>query len=353
MDPSPTLQPNYPGDIRGFLRKCLGFILVFGVVRFALEWIVPFHTGGVEISEKISHLESEKRPVDILFLGSSRTRRSIIPGLFDTLSGRSHPNGPMSFNMGAPAAVVGENRYVLSHLAREKVGRHLQTVFVEINDIYLPYQFNRQTERARYWMDIAQFIDYLPIMAEPKGYLHALREGTYNYLAANLLHRTISLGRVGTTWMSSQPPDTTLDRWKGYKLSFGNLTNPDGKDPNGQWVNLDYRLVSRLEQEARRLHRLHITPADNETSRQWREMIDSYREKGIRIIILVLPGEMKKEVLSIVRSLPPCHVLDFSDPDRYPDLYDPILYSDIRHFNYSGSMRFTQHLAREWRRPCR
>jgi len=353
MTLGPSIPSSKPGDIGGFLRKCLGFILLFSLLRLAMEWIVPFHTGGMEISDKIQHLERQGRPVDILFMGSSRIRRSIIPGLFDTLSGRSHPNGPMSFNMGAPAAVVGENRYILSYLTRKKVGRDLRTVFVEINDIYLPYFFNRQTERARYWMDIPQFAAYLPIMAESHGIRHALLEGTYSYLAANLLHRTIGLGRVGVDWMSRQPSDSLLGRWQGYKVSFGNMTDPYGEEPTGERANLDYRLISRLEQEARRLHRMNIAPTDNEASRQWRQMIDSYREKGIRILIVVLPGELKKDVLSIVHSLPPCHVLDLSNPDRYPDLYDPILYYDIRHFNYSGSVRFTRHLVKEWRRPCR
>lgn len=52
-----------------------------------------------------------------------------------------------------------------------------------------------------------------------------------------------------------------------------------------------------------------------------------------------------RELLGIAHQLPPEHILNFTSPEDFPDLYAQEQQFDLEHLNDEGSIRFTVELA--------
>lgn len=57
------------------------------------------------------------------------------------------------------------------------------------------------------------------------------------------------------------------------------------------------------------------------------------------------PDPLTPRQIALMRQLPANNILDLSDPEKYPDLYDPAVYYDFVHFNKRGAELFTRHIA--------
>jgi hypothetical protein len=336
-------------SFREFLSRSGLFLILLGLLRIFIGGSIPYHTGGREISQKIGHIKKSHDHVEILFLGSSRIRRGVIPALFDSLTTIKSKREGISFNLGAPLATVGENLYLLRNFSKNKEGLHLKTFVIEWVDYYLPFADNYRTERVRYWMDSESFIQQMKLLYASTGLISAIKDDRFTYLTSAFLLRSIGLRRVSSAWMDTLKPDTSLNISRGYAKLFNQhapLINTQPQFP-GNFV-YDPLQAGRDRQNASRLHNTSKLTPRREDVELWQGLIRYYADRGIRILLLIPPGLVTGRQLVLARQLPAEHILDLSDPVLYPDLYDPEIYHDIAHFNHDGATRFTRRLAEKF-----
>jgi hypothetical protein len=315
-----------------------------------IGWLIPYHTGGGPLSATIQHIEKKKLPVDILFMGTSRVKRSVIPSLFDSLTNKNRNPDHISFNLAMPAARIGENLYLLKNFSGTDAGDHLKIVMIEWADTYLPHPDNRQTLRARYWMDMVTCRDYLLNVIGSHGFIGAWEAGHLNYITGAFLHRSLSLAHLAQAWIKPPAPEIHLDETRGYRVSFGHAP-PRPKGPQGRRIAYFDSAWIRLQQtQARELMKQKDVNALDQDVKQWNTWLTNMKHKGVHMVLLIMPGQMSVRQVALARLMPREHVLDLSDPDQYADLYDPTLYYDRMHLNDVGGRLLTRHLAEAWNR---
>jgi hypothetical protein len=322
------------------------FLLILGIIRIYTGWFIPYHTGGRQVSDKISFIEDNKEKVDIIFIGSSRIRRGIIPTQFDSLTfGRTTRKG-ISFNLGGPAATVGENLYLLRKYASSDAGSNLKIVMIEWTDGYLPGPDKFRTERARYWMDAQSLAEQVSLMKGYPGLTTALREGTMQYAFGAFLHRSLGLRRISNALMDTIKPDLTYKKSRGYHKVFdphAPLITSKGYKPGIPLY--DPKQAEKNALIARTIHQKKHLMAVSEDVELWVSLINKYAQRGIRLVLLVPPGPVNERQLALLRRLPDGHSIDLSDPLTYPGLYNTNLFYDFVHLNHEGAELLTKHLA--------
>ncbi len=332
-------------SIKQFLGLFAGIVLCLILVRSVIGCLIPYHFGGRELSEKIRYIEKTQKQVDILFMGSSRVRRGIIPAQFDSLlSGRNRT--AISFNLGGPAASVGENLYLLKHYSASAAGVYLKTVVIEWPGEYLPGSRYYKTERARYWMDLRSFKQQVSLLFVRPGLVSAWREGSLSYLFSTLIHRNIGLSRIRIVMTNKMVPDTSLDENRGYaplKAPHARLISSGPIIP-GESV-YDTLQAGRDREKALQIHSLKDIDPVTEDVDLWLGLIRQYKERGIKLILLIPPGPVTVRQLALARRIPSENLVDLSHPMAYPDLYDPAIFHDFVHLNHEGAQRFTKHIA--------
>lgn len=336
-------------SFRAFLRRSGRFLIILGLLRICIGGSIPYHLGAREISHKISHIKNIREHVDLIFLGSSRVRRGVMPTLFDSLTTIKSKRDGISFNLGGPAATVGENLYLLRNFSKSEEGLHLKTVVIEWIDDYLPKADNYQTERARYWMDAKSFFQQMKLLYGSTSLISATKDERFSYLTSAFLHRSIGLRRVSSAWMDTLKTDSALHITRGYaelRNRHAPLINSQPLIP-GKPV-YDPLQAGRDLQKAWRFHKTSVLTPCKEDVELWQGQIRYYKDRGIRLILLIPPGPLTARQLALARQLPAEHIMDLSDPDLYPDLYDPEIYYDFVHLNHDGAHRFTRHMAEKF-----
>ena len=344
---------NTTAEVIGFkkfiLRTCCFLTLLF-FIRILIGYLIPYHTGGGPISAKIQHIEQKKLSVDIMFMGTSRVKNSIIPAFFDSLTNRNRKPSNISYNLAMHATRIGENLYLLKHFSNSEQGKHLKVVFIEWTDTYFPHPDNRKTERARYWMDAAICRDYLLNVKESHGLVGAWKEGHISYIISSFLHRSLSLAHLGQAWIKPTIPDKELDQNQGVKLLYGHA-QPRPKGPINERVSyFDSSWIRQKQAQTRELRLQEDINAMDQDVKQWNFWLAKMKRQGIHMVLLIMPGLTTNRQLTLARNLPAENILDLSDPDRYDELYNPSVYYDRMHFNDIGARLLTRHLAEGWNR---
>lgn len=338
-------------NLKRFFLRTLAFLVILLLIRILVGILIPYHTGGGPISASIVHIEQKKKPVDILFMGTSRIRRGIIPTLFDSTCKKNRNREDLSFNIGMNATRIGENLYLLKHFTRSNAGKALKVVFVEWSDTYFPHPDNRKTERARYWMDAPNFRDYMFNVFESHGPKFAWTEGHVTYITSAFIHRTFSLAHLGQSWMKPARSEDDLDITRGYKITYDHApilqknTSPDRKIPY-----FDSAFIRIQQANANELHRKQDIMPLYQDLKLWNKWLRRMKLQGVHMVLLIMPGQMSERQLGLARSISREHVLDLSDPNQYPDLYDRSVYYDKIHLNNAGGRLLTLHLAEAWKR---
>ena len=130
----------------------LAFLAAALLVATAIARVTPFPHIAI-VTSKVAHFQTEGDDFDVLFLGSSRTYRQVIPEMFDRLMAEAgHP--AKAYNLGIDGMRPPEDTYILEQ-ALSKRTKPLRWVFVECSPIRLVMRpEDRGTLRATYWHDL-------------------------------------------------------------------------------------------------------------------------------------------------------------------------------------------------------
>ncbi|HEY3901851.1 MAG TPA: hypothetical protein VGM54_24775 [Chthoniobacter sp.] len=352
MIPSPTISPAGQVAPRPpFQLLACVFCFVAGLVlaSFAIGRCLPF-PDVPGIRQKLAWLGKHGDDFDVVFIGSSRVEQQIIPEEFDrTAASLGHP--VRSFNAGMAAMVPPEDSYVLEQIL-QRPHRRLRWVFLEI--MPLGGQFDAAlagTGRMDYWHDIRRMElltqraieDVSRTWERPKTAqsryeeLSHIAQGWSGHLQS-FVTRGTNLGR-GSVLLTSH-----------FRHGKKTTHYDDAGPRHDGWVPAKPLFMSGklLDDYERQFAALSGNPsrhtADPLSEDALRSNIELLRRHGIETI-LFLPPTLANSQFFPTGSLRGVPVFDFSDIDRYPELYATGNHKDGVHLNLAGAEIFSRELA--------
>lgn len=290
------------------------------------------------IDDRLRHFAAHKDDYDLVFVGSSRVERGVVPPVFDAeLAARGHV--VRSFNFGAAGMEAHEANALVRRLIALEPAR-LAWVVVEL-DTWDPglEESNRFKRRAVFWHDPAETWSALRSTASLEASLAARAD----LAATHVLHfaaRSLALGRGPDAVRSisrgeESPADPDLAQWRGFKpytessYRFNPLRRRFLDRPD------DYRqAVRRLERDA------GVAPSPA-TVAAVREQVAMIRAAGLGPVHLVPPSP--RAVPRVAEHVPA--LLAFNRPGEYAELFAIERRFDREHLTQEGAEHFSRLLA--------
>jgi hypothetical protein len=374
-----TGQRSNPYAARAFryVRNIVVFLAFFIITTTVIHDItnrgVP---GGIaSISPKYEYFAAHKNNYDTLFLGSSVLYRHLDPATFDaamqdqTLN--QHPDRQLdnhSFNFGVGGMRLFENRFLLRELMELKP-ENLRWVFIETNLEGLAVESeNIRKQRVIYYHDLPSLfmgVNYiLGTDRAPSEKIQLL----YQYIVPTFYH-AVNLGvfsdlvfwqhrwnwdfasQLGSNFNGYIPLDAETE--KSFIDRRENFVRRNENNPNSNYlkrVENTKAIIQRLESKRDRAQ-----PLPPQKVAMLREMVQMVEAQGAHPIFLIPPALYKPKELRAQEELMLAQrdgiipvVLDFRDPDQYPELYEIGDRFDGRYLNNQGAQRFSQILAQEF-----
>jgi len=339
---------------RGFLH-CLVcavcFALGLGLTCFGIGRRLPFPDVTV-VRPKMEWLTQHGDEFDLMVIGSSRVQHQFMPALFDQVAA-DNGRPVRSANVGIAAMFPPEDAYLIEQVLR-RPHRRLRWVLIEL------WPFTEQVDQAMgasnrmdYWHDSRRM--WLFTRRSVADFRRADWKG-----AGSLGKRIDLFGKLLTDWSSNFC--AFLRRSTNYGQGAALLSERMGEEkrrskfenggPKGDgWVDpgegqpMNARMRNEYELKLAALRAKppgHLDDPLAETS--LRGSIEKLRAEGIEPILFLAPA-LDRQHFWPKRLLESVALFDISDPERYPDLYDPANRREETHLNLPGSALYTRDLA--------
>ncbi len=306
---------------------------------------------GDELDDKFAHLEQFGHEYNALILGASGTFHGIDPVVFDAQLEAVRP-GWKSFNLGARGMLGLETDAVLRR-ALPLMGERLELVVLEPKPFH-PWTYRGADEIARVqrWHTPRQTWRALLLSLE-----HALDRETNSLRWAWQHVRTgarrignygsgerLMAGLTGANPLRFVEPETLLER-RGY-LPIETFEPPDAPRRRRRFTED----LSAYQAAVAGMLQTPIEPVLQETlpigaiagdlvagQRAWLEGL------GLQVLYLMPPYVRRgqfEQILDAARGYPA--VIQFADPDRFLELFEPAARLDAQHLNAAAAARLSE-----------
>ena len=322
------------------MNAAVFLIAMLCAARF-LERVLP-PAPVPQFSEKLAHFAAHRDEYDTLFIGSSRTFRQILPSIFDPLmAAGGQPS--RSFNFGLDGMFSPEDAYVAEKIFALRPQR-LRRVFIEVSGFNTNVAAQvPDTRRALHWHDFHRTAllcrDILPPGKSSKIRDLARWEKAWRHVRLFLI-RALNLGEAThllETWRGAPPAAS-----EGVLGVAGDGAVPSASEQEYAGENragFDQDMAVLREGNAR-IGRLSPAPLQS-----LRETISRVRAIAAEPVLFIAP--MAVTHLNSPAGQVNVPIFDFSDPHRWPALFDPANRFDRGHLNSPGSRIFTRLFAEQ------
>lgn len=303
------------------------------------------------VSTKIEFLQSRRDQFDVFFVGTSRIHHQIIPALFDhLLLDAGVPTH--SYNLGIDGLRTPEDYYVLENaLAGRR--RPMRWIVLECKDINLRMQdIDQGTIRSSYWHDSSR----MWILVQkwiwggfgmrstfPQHVRQIRDDGEVLEKHCGLyLQNELSVGAL------SDLPSTLTQRSARPNVDKGDAVSFDGYLSKGNPTVVPAEAISYGE----KLKKLKTKPATPDYG-DWASQMLLRRERDLAAkygaeLVVVIPPTLKEIKFTPEPTVQPTiKLLDFDNPERYPELFVIKNRRDETHLNEHGAEIWTRLLAQE------
>jgi len=328
------------------LRNAL--ILVLGLIGCAVAIRETTPAPFIQyLTPKVAHLQENPNKYDVLFVGSSRVFRQVIPGVFDEQV-RKHDLDLRSFNAGIPAAKSVEVWHFLNLLADDQRIRP-QYVFVEPDGLLVGIKKeNSGTVREVYWHKRAETTLAIrsleTLKTVPRIRMSVLHAGSF-------LFNRLGVGRLRV--LGSQMEQAAQARW----------INPEGLGPDGDgWAPFAEgndkpafprrkEFIDNLPRYRRLLARQSERLSDQECMTDYHaDMLSHFKAAiealGAEPIFILSPALRPRcEVHEAFRRGLLPNLIAFDDASNFPELYEVEHRFDFEHLNTEGALVYSRLLA--------
>lgn len=356
--PVPRPLPSHGSGFRTLING-LVFLGVLALSCLVLNRRLPYPdipTAG----EKIRYLTLHGREYDTLFTGSSRVNFQILPSIFDQTLAAQHKRSK-SFNAGILGMRPPEQGFYLEQVLRQPHDR-LRWVFIELTSLEARTPKSRTgSARFAYWHDAARMGllwtwcqgEWAALRTASSAGQPSSMEERWEPLSVWLGHvppflrRSVNLGRasyLAEQWVLSAPERAKQrNKWRALGK------DRDGWMPSGspEVMNAQDRAAyqesyeARLAQPARHFH-------DPGSDAAAQAMLEAVTHSGATPIFFVPPMTSEKIYYPPAELAGRMIIWDFSDPRRYPELFEARNHLDPIHLNTAGSELFTRILAQQF-----
>ena len=323
------------------------FLLGLGVGSAILHAIAA--PGGGRISGvKAAWYQDNASLYDTVAIGTSRTYRSFIPGIFDREMAR-HGIPTRSFNLGVPGATWLEIQF-LARKVLEDGGPNLKRMLIEYRAFYPTIvEKNLFKGRTVYWHDW------------PATSLALTGIRDHAHLATHPCHDSFVHFQHFLCW--------TLKIGQAYEVGDGLLGLRKGKSAKAGkvhgWVPLeqdDPNLAARRQLFLDHLdefredirHMVEDEVYSREDVEAWndleiaRSIIREAGKAGVEVIFIQMPGQGRDKPLEMrISEDLGKPVLLYNAPEKYPRFYEEEFRWDVGHLSREGSEIFTGILAKD------
>jgi hypothetical protein len=303
------------------------------------------------VTTKVTWFQEHGDDFDVIFLGSSRTYRQVIPEKFDELMAAAG-HAVRTFNLGIDGMRPPEDTYVLEHAVRRRT-KPLRWVFVECSPLRLTMRpEDRGTLRATYWHDAKRTATLFrrAFLADEKRRKWRDRLNQiarywpdFEDHAEYFIHNATRIGRGYAAFenlaFKGGPPQVEV--WNlGKRL--------DGYRPSEHSEHMPPAELAIYEQQ---IATMRATPprvdyGDPVSQAELREKQRIIEKAGGKMILLMPPYTATRFFHPKLGGDHAPLLLDFSSLEKYPALYAPENHSDSGHLNRAGSEIYTREIAR-------
>lgn len=350
-------EPPRPGS---WARRCsvaalglLTFVAGASVVRHACETIAPgspFDADSV-VRHKVEDLRRHTEDVDLLFVGTSRVYRQLDSELFDArLTELGRPVA--SYNFGLNGMRHIESRHTVRRLLRSGLPR-LRWLVIELtgeitHDRWgLMHERDVKTTRNIEWHTPALTLLVLRGLADAEIPLGDKLAGSWVH-ARRLGLRLSNLGlavRVVDAYLHGAPlalPHRAgflpFEAEEAYYASVGAPFDSARMRIGSNWLDGQ---VGKLRRHASDVPPPSLLAASLATQ------VAEVRARGVEPIYVKVPPHWYEDVSMYSEQTPHDlpHLIDLTDPDRYPQFYRRKNYFNGFHLNTHGAEMLTRALA--------
>lgn len=329
--------------LRHFVFALLGFASAAALIHH----LVPEPYRG-DVSDKLAWFEEHGDEVDVLFFGSSRIHRGVIPSVFDREMAR-HGHPVRSFNFG----VLGMGMHETSALVRRVLAMEparLRRVVVELDGWSAAIRpQNRFKKRMVSWHDPAETASALRTVALSgagrlerleQTWTHLLHLGAWTTGAGRGRYLVEDLARDGRPRRSAD-----LSEARGFEpFSESAYGTPSTHPFRRRFV----RMIPVYRKAVARLAAANGADVSLEgfNRRAVEEQVALIRRAGAEPVHLITPtARPTPELYRLAATGAVPQMLAFNDPERYPDLFTVDRRFDAEHLTTEGAERFTRLLA--------
>ncbi len=341
-----------------YVFYCTVFFSTLSTGCFIMGKVFPYSDIPLDIpvaSRKLKYFAEYKDEYSVIFIGSSRTYRHIMPDVFDSvIASQGYPI--KSFNLGIPALSLSEAHFYLNKIL-DMSPNNLKYVFIEYLEGFIVRTENFSTSREIYWhtWEQSSFVinlilksDYNPILKIKAIYSHSIPlmyHLTNTGLGANFIQKFF-FGDYQQKLVDKVDPNGPL------KNGFLSLEEEAKIDEYYQNRNQDYlnnidsyeAIVDSLKRE-----KVSLSPSKPHTLEVLGEMIENVEEKGATPIFLLSPGLDKQA--DLIRAYAEGYIPElfvFNDPSQFQNLYQANKRFDRDHLNNEGALEYTNLLAQQF-----
>jgi hypothetical protein len=309
-----------------------------GVLRQLRPAVEEFPAG-----DRVTYYLRHADDYDVLFVGTSRVYRNVIPGEFDSRLAE-HGIEVRSFNLGAPGMRAFETDRMLRYLLRRRAPR-LRWVVVERGDSDpRPRSWEERTERAVAWHTARQ-----TVAAVAASWRLDLPRSEKAALVAShgrqFLRRLLNYGAGPALVRGLERSRLPLEDW-GATAGYRGLEEEGSRVHRGRRRQFLRQVDSfrRTVAENRRRQR----PLGDLAEASLAALVEQgglVRAAGPEPILLIGPNDGRLRGLELAAV--DLELLNFDDPVRYPQLFDVELRYDSSHLTTAGSRLYSRLLADE------
>ena len=259
--------------------------------------------------------------------------------------------------MAAPATYNPESYYLYEKLLQEENPDHLSFVFIELQPLVDIEEKNIKTDQSYYWMNVND-LSYAVSYSISSNYSIEKKTGIIKDYLLSYIYRVLFNSKVLLSSNNDIGNQEIIGKEGYYSLdahvkSVGNSSGLKKRldtffaDPTElfnriSYTNDQFAIIDHSEH----LNQTHLKKIES--------LIDQSNDLGIHLVFIIPPRlhQHYEELLALKSQLPPEHIIEIANPQKYPEMYDLEFSFDAGHLNEAGAAIFTDYVSDQLLKIC-
>lgn len=306
------------------------------------------------LSEKLQDYAANRDRYSVLFLGTSRIYRTIVPDAVDAAM-REAGCQETSYNFGVEGMFSVERDYVLNKILSERP-QSLKMIVTEdvLSSIGKANDASYLSDRVRFFYDLEHLPIFLDsLLSYPESTFETIRRLVF--LAVGYLREYSGVSQLAGLLPNPAPDpvriyDTAFQKNRGY-LALKAETDASFERRRRSFVESERWIVrERQERDLRGEFAAHSRA--EQRGAHLAQRVARIAESGVKPVVLVLPQERPETTVQAINAViskrvETAVILDYNRITQYPELFERELWFDAYHFTAAGARLASTMIGRD------